>query len=173
MWKIIKDKTQYNAAMDRLIELAELDLEENTPESDEFELLSLLIQHYEEKKYPTVKTDPVRAIKFVMEQNSLTNKDMIPYFGAASRVSEVLSYKRKLTLNMMRKLNKGLGIPLELLIDDYEVQPTVLEQHYDFVVNTIKTKINHIFTPSNEQLDSNIHYQNSEIGPRLTSLVIS
>jgi len=103
MWTLIKDKTQYNAAMDRIIELADSELVENTPEFEEFELLSLLIKHYEDKKYPKVKTDPVRAIKFVMEQNNLSQKDMIKYLGSSSKVSEVLNYKRKLTLSMIRK----------------------------------------------------------------------
>lgn len=119
MWTLIKDKAQYNAAMDRIIELADSDLVENTPEFEEFELLSLLIKHYEDKKYPTSKTDPVRAIKFVMDQNNLKNKDMVPYLGSLSKVSEILNYKRPLTLKMIRALHNGLGIPSELLIDEY------------------------------------------------------
>lgn len=119
MWTLIKDKAQYNAAMDRIIELADSDLVENTPEFEEFELLSLLIKHYEDKKYPTPKTDPVRVIKFVMDQNNLKNKDMVPYLGSLSKVSEILNYKRPLTLKMIRALHNGLGIPHELLIDEY------------------------------------------------------
>lgn len=122
MWTLIKDKTQYNAAMERIIELADLDLVENTPEFDEFELLSLLIKHYEDQKYPKVKTDPVRVIKFVMEQNNLTYKDMTAYLGSTSKVSEVLNYKRPLTLTMIRKLHHGLGIPSSLLIDEYPLE---------------------------------------------------
>lgn len=140
MWTLIKNKTQYNAAMERIIELADLDLVENTPEFDEFELLSLLIKHYEDQKYPTVKTDPVRAIKFVMEQNNLTQKDMIAYFGSRSKVSEVLNYKRPLNLIMMRKLHYGLGIPLSLLIDEYSLeQPKI---------NPAIQAIKDIFTPT-------------------------
>ncbi len=122
MWTLIKDKTQYNAAMDRIIELADSELVENTPEFEEFELLSLLIKHYEDKKYPKVKTDPVRAIKFVMEQNNLSQKDMIKYLGSSSKVSEVLNYKRKLTLSMIRKLSDELKIPAQLLIEDYSLK---------------------------------------------------
>ncbi|WP_386686843.1 MULTISPECIES: helix-turn-helix domain-containing protein [unclassified Lonepinella] len=122
MWTVIKNRTQYNEAMERITALAEMDLTQGTPEFAEFELLSLLIKHYESEKYPTVKTDPVRAIKFVMEQNQLTPKDMTLYLGSLSRVSEILNYKRKLTLDMIRKLNQGLHIPLDLLVDDYSIE---------------------------------------------------
>ncbi|WP_386697019.1 type II toxin-antitoxin system HigA family antitoxin [Lonepinella sp. MS14436] len=122
MWTVIKNRTQYNEAMERISALAEMDLTQGTPEFAEFELLSLLIKHYESEKYPTVKTDPVRAIKFVMEQNQLTPKDMTLYLGSLSRVSEILNYKRKLTLDMIRKLNQGLHIPLDLLVDDYSIE---------------------------------------------------
>lgn len=138
MWTLIKDKTQYNAAMDRIIELADSDLVENTPEFEEFELLSLLIKHYEDKKYPTPKTDPVRAIKFVMEQNNLTPNDMIPYFGSTSKVSEVLNYKRALNLKMMRKLHKDLKMPLALLIDEYPLQPTKTDSAIKAVKDLLK-----------------------------------
>ncbi|HDR1206309.1 TPA: hypothetical protein QB268_002142, partial [Pasteurella multocida] len=121
MWTLIKDKAQYNAAMDRIIELADSELVEGTPEFDEFELLSLLIKHYEDKKYPTVETDPIRVIKFFMEQNNLMQNDMVPYFGSVSKVSEVLNYKRPLNLKMIRKLHHGLGIPLPLIFDEYPI----------------------------------------------------
>ena len=139
MYTLIKDKAQYNAAMDRIIELANSDLMENTPEFDEFELLSLLIKEYENKKYPKTKTDPIRALKFVMEQNNLKNKDMIPYLGSSSKVSEILNYKRPLTLNMIRELHNGLGIPYELIIDEYPLVhkslsfSMVIEQYRDFI----------------------------------------
>ncbi|MDA3979545.1 helix-turn-helix domain-containing protein [Gallibacterium sp. AGMB14963] len=121
MWTLIKTKEQYNAAMDRILELSELDLIENTPEFDEFELLSLLIEKYEEKKYPSnlINTDPIRIIKFYMEQNGLSNQDMVVYFGSPSKVSEVLNYKRKLNLKMIRKLHEGLHISIDLLTRDY------------------------------------------------------
>ncbi|WP_439256617.1 helix-turn-helix domain-containing protein [Lonepinella sp. BR2271] len=128
MWTIIKNKTQYNEAMERIVDLADMDLLEGSPELAEFELLSLLIKHYETEKYPTVKTDPVRAIKFVMEQNHLTPKDMSLYLGSTSRVSEILNYKRKLTLDMIRKLNQGLHIPLDLLVDDYPIATAKFKQ---------------------------------------------
>ncbi len=122
MWTLIKDKAQYNAAMDRIIELADSELVENTPEFDEFELLSLLIKHYEDKKYPVVETDPIRVIKFFMEQNNLMQNDMTPYFGSISKVSEILNYKRPLNLKMIRKLHHGLGIPLSLIFDEYPIE---------------------------------------------------
>ena len=108
--------------MERIIELSDMDWDENTTELEEFELLSLLIKNYEDKKYPTVKTDPVRAIKFVMEQNNLSPKDMTPYLGSVSEVSKILNYKRPLDLTMIRKLHNQLGIPLSLLIEEYPIE---------------------------------------------------
>lgn len=122
MWTIIKDKTQYNIAFERLLKLAEMDLVENSSERDEFDLLSLLIKHYEDNHLPKFKSDPIRQIKFAMEQKGLTNKDMTAYLGSLSKVSEVLNYKKPLSLSMIRKLHKGLGIPSELLIQEYALQ---------------------------------------------------
>ncbi len=156
MWTLIKDKTQYNAAMDRIIELADSDLVENTPEFEEFELLSLLIKHYEDKKYPTPKTDPVRAIKFVMEQNNLKNKDMKPYLGSLSKVSEILNYKRPLTLKMIRALHNGLGIPYELLIDEYPLVckslsvDMLISSSFEFINLSFEfiNKVSHVSIPA-------------------------
>lgn len=101
---------------DRLMDLGE----DRTPyEEDMYDLLALVIEYYESLRFPRVETDPIRQIKFAMDQHDLRQRDMIKYFGSRSRTSEVLNYKRKLTLKMMRKLHKGLGIPLEILVRDY------------------------------------------------------
>ncbi|MGC6407584.1 helix-turn-helix domain-containing protein [Bisgaard Taxon 45] len=162
MWTLIKDKAQYNAAMDRIIELADSELVENTPEFDEFELLSLLIKHYEDKKYPPVKTDPVRVIKFFMDQNNLSNRDMVQYLGSYSRVSEILNYKRKLTLNMIRKLTGGLNIPSELLIPDYELLTTNydIKPHYNILprfIQTIAIRLEEVILVSSDKLQYKTH----------------
>ena len=76
----------------------------------------LLVEKYEDENYAIPASDPIEAIKFLMEQNSLSRKDLEPYIGASGRVSEVLNRKRNLTLVMIKKLHKGLNIPYDCLI---------------------------------------------------------
>ena len=114
--KIIKSEEDYNIALKRIEEI--FDAKPGTPEFDEMELLVKLVEIYEDEKYPISAPDPISAIKFRMEQQGLKNKDLIPYIGSKSKVSEVLSGKRALSLNMIRKLNEGLGIPAEVLIKE-------------------------------------------------------
>jgi HTH-type transcriptional regulator / antitoxin HigA len=90
--------------------------ESNTPQGDELELLSLLVHDYEEKVFPIDKPDPVAAIRFRMEQQDLKPEDLVPFLGSRSRVSEVLSGRRHLSLKMIRALVGGLGIPAEPLL---------------------------------------------------------
>jgi len=89
-----------------------------TPEGDEAEVLGVLIQSFEREHYPFPANDPVETIRFHMDRLGLKQADLIPYFGASSRVSEVLSRKRKLTVDMITKLCRGLGIPAEDLLPD-------------------------------------------------------
>lgn len=117
-WRIIKTKESYDFAMQRLLELADTDLIENSDELDEFELLSLLIGHYEESHFHMDKPDPIEAIKFRMDQQNLSQSDMTQYIGSLSKVSEVLNRKRPLSLSMIRRLHDGLGIPADILIQD-------------------------------------------------------
>lgn len=94
---------------------------EPDPDSDEgahFEALITLIEAYERKHYPIDPPDPVDAIKFRMEQGGLTVKDLEPMIGKSNRVYEVLAHKRTLSLGMIRRLHKGLGIPAEVLIGE-------------------------------------------------------
>lgn len=90
--------------------------EEGTPEYDEMEILVALIEAYENKHYPIKHADPVEAIRFQMEQMNLKQKDLEPYLGVPSKISEVLSGKRQLSLPMIKKLHNGLNIPYENLI---------------------------------------------------------
>ncbi len=86
------------------------------PDADRLELLALLVRDYEDKHYPIDMPDPVEAITFRMEQMGLTRKDLERYIGSRSKVSEVLSGKRRLSLSMIRALHEGLGIPAEVLL---------------------------------------------------------
>jgi Predicted transcription regulator containing HTH domain len=107
--KPIKNESDHKMALARIEEL--FDAEPGTPEGDELEVLITLVDYYEEKTFPIALPDPVEAIKFRMEQQSLTNEDMVVYLGQRSRVSEILGYKRKLSLNMIRNLTSKLKIP--------------------------------------------------------------
>lgn len=90
--------------------------EEGTPEFDEMEVLTTLIEVYEHKHHPIEAASPVDAIKFRMEQQALSPKDLEPYIGPSGRVSEVLNGKRALSLRMIRNLHVGLKIPYESLL---------------------------------------------------------
>ncbi|GBE29344.1 antitoxin HigA [bacterium BMS3Bbin04] len=112
--KTDKDHAEALAEIDRLFDL---DPEEGTPEADRFELLADLIDRYERKEYPIDDVPPVEIIQFIMDENGLKQKDMIPYIGSASKVSEVLSGARSLSKAMIQRLHHELGIPASLLID--------------------------------------------------------
>ena len=112
--KLIKTKKDYNKALKRIEEL--FDAKAGTAEADELELLVALVELYEKEHFPIDAPDPVSAIKFRMEQEGLTNEDMIAYLGSKSKVSEVFSHKRNLSIAMIRKLVSGLQIPAEVLL---------------------------------------------------------
>ena len=112
--KPIKTEADYDAVLERIETLWGSD--EDTPEGDELEVLVTLIEAYEVKHHPIPAPDPIEAIKFRMEQQGLTRKDLEPLLGHRGRVSEILSGKRSLTLTMIRRLNKELHIPAEVLI---------------------------------------------------------
>jgi len=112
--KIIKTESDCAAVLARIEELMEA--KRNSPEGDELELLALLVHDYEEKAFPMDKPDPVEAIRFRMEQQGLKPSDLVPFLGSRSRVSEVLSGRRNLSLQMIRALVRGLGIPAEVLL---------------------------------------------------------
>jgi HTH-type transcriptional regulator/antitoxin HigA len=112
--KIVKTEEEYEIALERISELMEA--EPGTSEFDELELLAMLVDTYEAQIHPIEFPDPIEAIRFRMDQSSLKQKDLIPILGSRSKVSEVLSGKRPLSLTMMRNLNRELGIPAEVLL---------------------------------------------------------
>jgi HTH-type transcriptional regulator/antitoxin HigA len=117
--RILKTEQEYNEACSRiysLIHSVENDIEPNSPKGEEIELLSLLVEKYEQEKHKMSAPDPIEAIKFRMEQMHLKQADVAPLFGGKTRVSEVLNGKRPLTIRMITLLNRYLGIPLESLI---------------------------------------------------------
>ncbi|HCB2882994.1 TPA: transcriptional regulator [Citrobacter freundii] len=131
-WRIIKTKDEYDVAMARIIELATSGLEADTEKMDEFELLTLLVGHYEDANCKMDKPDPIEAIKFRMDQQGLTPADMKQFIGSASKVSEVLNRKRPLSLSMIRRIHNGLGIPADILIKDVnELEWTHLDSSDD------------------------------------------
>lgn len=115
--KVIKTEEDYNKALVRLDEI--FDAPVNSQEGDEAELLSILIENYENEYYPIEAPDPIEAIRFRMEQLNMNKKDLADVIGYKSRVSEILSRKRKLSLNMIRKLHKKMRIPYESLMTEY------------------------------------------------------
>ena len=115
--KPIKNEVDYQEALEE-IELL-FDAAPDTPEGDRLEVLTTLVEVYEEKHYSIPMPDPVEAILYHMESRGLTRRDLEPYIGSRARVSEVLNRKRPLTMEMIRNLHKGLGIPAEVLIQPY------------------------------------------------------
>jgi HTH-type transcriptional regulator/antitoxin HigA len=116
--KVVKTETEYNQALERLEQI--FDAEPGTAEGDELELLSLLIDNYERERFPIDLPDPIEAIKFRMEQLNYKPKDLVSVIGFRSRVTEVLNKKRKLSLDMIRRLNKDLHISTDVLIQEYK-----------------------------------------------------
>jgi len=112
--EIIRNKKQYLKSLRRFEEI--FMSKSNSPEGKEAQLLALVIKDYEDRNFVIETPDPVEAIKYRMEQMSLSQKDLSDILGYSSRVSEILSRKRKLTLEMIRNLHEKLNIPLEALI---------------------------------------------------------
>jgi HTH-type transcriptional regulator/antitoxin HigA len=121
--KVIKTQTEYESALARIDNLMD-SAKKNTPQGDELELLVLLVHDYEDPAYPIPKPDALTAIRFRMEQQGLEPKDLIPYLGSRSRVSDVLSGRRSLSLKMIRSLVRGLRIPAEVLRGTQESSQT-------------------------------------------------
>ncbi len=119
VWTILKNKSDYKLALERLDNI--FDAVPGSNEDKESDLLVLLIEKYEEDNFPIPDPDPVETIKFIMEQNSLKQQDLVGIIGDKTAVSKVLKKKRKLTLDMIRNLNRILRIPFNALIKDYEL----------------------------------------------------
>jgi HTH-type transcriptional regulator/antitoxin HigA len=114
--KVIKSEQDYKDALNFAKSLISIDPEPESTEGEQLNLLTTLIQDYESKMFPSDLPDPITAIKFAMEQADLKPIDLVPYIGSISRVSEILSGKRNLTVEMIRSLESGLGIPAKVLI---------------------------------------------------------
>ncbi len=115
--KPIKTKKDYQQALDRLEVI--FDSKKETQEGDELEILGILIDQYENEHFPIGLPDPIEAIKFRMEQMGYSQNDLAKVVGLRSRASEILSKKRKLSLEMIRQLHEKLNIPTDVLIQAY------------------------------------------------------
>ncbi|MDQ8003941.1 MAG: helix-turn-helix domain-containing protein [Pedobacter sp.] len=113
----IKTENDYNLALERLDEI--FDAKKGSMEGDELEILGVLIEKYEDENFPIALPDPIEAIKFRMEQLDYSQNDLASVIGLKSRASEILNKKRKLSLEMIRKLSETLHIPSEVLIQAY------------------------------------------------------
>ena len=114
--KIIKNEKEYDEALNRIDELMELNPKIGTKESDELEILVLLVEKYEEINWNIATPDPIEAIKYRMKEMNLKQKDLIPYIGNKSKVSELLNRKISLSISMIRNLSQALHIPAETLL---------------------------------------------------------
>ena len=114
--KPIKNERDYRRVLKEIEAL--MDAKANSPEGDRLDILATLAEAWEAKHHPIDAPDPVAAIEFAMEQRGLSRRDLEPYIGSRARVAEVLNHKRSLTLPMIRRLYKGLGIPADVLIRD-------------------------------------------------------
>lgn len=119
MLKPIKNEEQYDRALNRVYDLMQMDIEIDSPESDELEILSILVKEYENEHHPIPSPNPLEAIKFRLDQMGLSEKELGNILGYRSRKSEILSGKRKLSLTMIRKLNEVLHMPADILIQAY------------------------------------------------------
>ncbi len=115
----IKTEQQYFQALEKLEEI--FDAKENTPEGDEAEILSLLIDTFENEHYQIEAPDPIEAIRIRMEEMDLKQKDMVEIIGSKSKTSEVLNRKKRLTLDMIRNLQEKLNLSASVLITKYPI----------------------------------------------------
>jgi HTH-type transcriptional regulator/antitoxin HigA len=117
--KPIRNNKQYEPALARVHGLMQKNIKPNSKESDELEILSILIKEYENIHYAVPSPNPLEAIKFRLEQMNMTESELAEILGYRSRKSEIFSGKRKLSLSMIRKLYETLHIPAEVLIQAY------------------------------------------------------
>ncbi len=117
--KPIKNENDYRNALERLEVI--FDAPTDTKEGDEAEILSLMIEHYENEHYPIESPDPIEAIKIRMEELNMRQKDLVGVIGGKSRVSEILNRKKKLTVEMIRELERILQISASVLVNNYQL----------------------------------------------------
>jgi HTH-type transcriptional regulator/antitoxin HigA len=130
--KPIKTEKDYAAALKEIEKL--FDAEPGTEEGDRLEILSTLVEAYEDEHYDIPAPDPIEAINYFMESRGLTRADLEPYIGSRARVSEILNRKRPLTLSMIQRLHIGLGIPAETLVQPYKIVPHRKSSHRTSIV---------------------------------------
>lgn len=118
--KPIKTKREYLAALKQAERI--WDAPAGSPAADALDILALLIADYETKHFPIADPDPIQFLEYVMESRGLTRKDLEPYLGSRARVAEVLNRARPLTLEMIRKLSEGLGLPADILVSRYALR---------------------------------------------------
>lgn len=135
--KPIRTEADYQAALKEIDTL--LDAEPDSPETDRLEVLSSLVWLYEEAHHPISAPDPIEALEYYLESRGLTRKALEPYIGRTNRVSEIMNRRRRLTLEMIRKLEAGTGIPATVLIQPYDL----VEQESPETVSTL-----HEFLPA-------------------------
>ncbi|MDI6793357.1 MAG: transcriptional regulator [bacterium] len=116
--KPIKTESDYQAALEEIDRL--FNAAPNTPEGDRLDVLTTLVETYEDKHYYIPLPDPIEAIIYYLESRGLSRRDLEPYIGSQARVSEILNRKQPLSIDMMRRLHAGLAIPAEVLIQPYE-----------------------------------------------------
>ena len=115
----IKNESQYEQSLSRIYSLMQMEIIPDSSQSDELEILSIIVKDYENIHFPIPKPNPLDAIKFRLDQMGMNENDLSKILGYRSRKSEILSGKRKLSLAMIRKLNEKLQIPAEVLIQPY------------------------------------------------------
>jgi len=118
--KPLHSEADYDAALAELEAL--WSAPEDSPEADRLEVLAMLVGAYEQTHFPIDAPDPVAFLEYVMESRGLTRKDLEPYIGPRGRVSDIMNRVRPLSLEMIRRLSAGLGIPAEVLIQDYPLR---------------------------------------------------
>ena len=140
--KIIKTEEQYKKSLAEVERLIALDPEPGTPEADRLDLLSLLVENYEKEHFLFNLPSPIDAINFRMAEQGLKQKDLIPYIGSKSKVSEVLAGKRPLTIQMIKALHKGLDIPAEVLLQELQKPEVINLSEIEWVKFPIEEMVN-------------------------------
>src|SRR5262245_59624065 len=115
----IKTEADYEQALAEINTL--FDAQPDTPEGDRLDVLVTLVEAYERKHYPIPPPDPIDALHYYMESRGLTRRDLEPYIGSRSRVAEILNRRRALTIDMIRRLHKGIGVSADVLIQLYSL----------------------------------------------------
>ena len=120
--RVLKTSNEYQAAIKRMSALMDQEIEPGSAAEAEFELLELVISAFDAKAVPKARVTPLEAIQFRMDQQGLTRKDLVPFIGSLPKVSEVLSGERPLSLAMVKRLHKGLGIPAAALLGEDDLE---------------------------------------------------